>query len=327
MAASCAPARSPHSANTAGPTSPALAKQEGRGFGAGDVELDWAIAEAFAQTDRPDDASAVYRAIIDAPNATNVERLATIQKAQSLLPNAEAERLIAAVVARGGADQLAPIALDITGARLTAILNDTTTIVLADEALAAFVDHARTAREPNQAALLAWYFYKRHDDQAALTWFKLAIARGGDAMVAHGLAQTLRRLGLKREAEEVAYAWREPLVNNDILFIDTLEGELTLDPPPPIETERLARYARVTLDMASGEGAQALAWYAYNTCRFDTAVDWFKRAMAWYPKETTALGYAITLRRLKRSRAFFRNRQSLRWAFSESRRACHRGDA
>ena len=79
----------------------------------------------------------------------------------------------------------------------------------------------------------------------------------------------------------------EPLVNNAILFIDVLEGELTKPVPPAIEPERLSRYARVTLESRSGEGAQALGWYAYNSCQFETALDWFHRASAWLPKEAT----------------------------------------
>ncbi len=74
--------------------------------------------------------------------------------------------------------------------------------------------------------------------------------------------------------------------------------------PPAIEPERLRRYAEVTAATASGEGAQALAWYAYNTCQFDAALAWFRRAVAWYPKEATVYGYALALQRAGQQRAF-----------------------
>ncbi len=102
----------------------------------------------------------------------------------------------------------------------------------------------------------------------------------------------------------MAYAWREPLVNNALLFIDILERDLTRATPPAIEPERLRRYAEVTAATASGEGAQALAWYAYNTCQFDAALAWFRRAVAWYPKEATVYGYALALQRAGQQRAF-----------------------
>jgi cellulose synthase operon protein C len=62
--------------------------------------------------------------------------------------------------------------------------------------------------------------------------------------------------------------------------------------PPHIEPARIARYAQVTMKTQSGEGAQGLAWYAYNNCEFDTAMEWFQRAVAWFPKQDTVYGYA-----------------------------------
>jgi len=66
----------------------------------------------------------------------------------------------------------------------------------------------------------------------------------------------------------------------------------------------LIRYAKVTLEARSGEGAQALGWYAYKSCQFETALDWFRRASAWLPRETTILGQAVSLQRLKKTRDF-----------------------
>src|SRR5262249_55424848 len=71
-----------------------------------------------------------------------------------------------------------------------------------------------------------------------------------------------------------------------------------------IDQARVARYAAVTQQTASGEGAQALAWYAYNSCQFNVALEWFRRAVAWFPKEGSVFGYALTLRRLKRNQEF-----------------------
>jgi hypothetical protein len=114
----------------------------------------------------------------------------------------------------------------------------------------------------------------------------------------------LLKLGRRREAEDVAYAWREHLANNMILFIDILETDLTREVPPFVEPARLARYAQVALKTQSGEGAQALAWYAYNSCQFETALEWFQHAVAWFPKEATVYGHALALQRLKRHRDF-----------------------
>ncbi|OAS23135.1 hypothetical protein [Methylobacterium platani] len=269
-------------------------------FEAGEAEVAWAAAEALARTDRAPEAVALFGRALAAAGAGADDRRAGLLRALPLLPMAEIDRLAAAIPA----GDLAPIRIDLIRARLSAVLHDEAGQAVAPDELAAFQAYAETAPEPDQAGLVAWYALKRSDLPEALAWFKRAIARGGDAMVAHGLAHTLLRLGLRREAEDVAYAWREPLVNNSLLFIDILERDLTRADPPAIEPERLRRYAEVTAATASGEGAQALAWYATNTCQFEAGLAWFRRAVAWFPKETTVYGYALALRRAGQHRAF-----------------------
>lgn len=266
----------------------------------GEAEAAWTIAEALARTDRAPEAIALFGLALASPGTGADERRAGLLRALPLLPMAEIDRLAAGIPA----DALAPIRIDLIRARISAVLHDEAGQAVAPEDLAAFQAYAEAAPEADQAGLVAWYAFKRSDLPEALAWFKRAIARGGDAVVAHGLAHTLLRLGLRREAEDVAYAWREPLVNNALLFIDILERDLTKAEPPAIEPERLRRYAEVTAATASGEGAQALAWYAYNTCQFDAALPWFRRAVAWFPKEATVYGYALALQRAGQQRAF-----------------------
>ena len=269
-----------------------------------DVESVWRIADGLAATGATEDAFDLYKSVLDG-SADAGARLATIQKAMSHLKMEQAERLIAmGRSSQEGVSEFEAIRLDITRARIAAFLHDepAQTPTLAD--LNAFQAYARKSGDPGQTGLLGWYAYKRRQFREALEWFKLAIARGGDAMVAHGLAHTLRELNMLREAEEVAYAWRDRFVGNELLFIDVLERKLTLANPPFIEPARIERYAKVVIGSASGEGAQGLAWYAYNSCQFDTALEWFQRAVAWMPSETTVFGYALTLQRLKRQRPY-----------------------
>ena len=267
-----------------------------------DVELAWVVAEGLARSDRQPEAFALYGAILTRRSDPR-ERSATIQKAIGLLPMADVELLLAmGKTDTAGAPEFAALALDITRGRIGAVLRDERKTALDPAELAAFDARARASDKADDAALIAWLALKQNRPADALGWFKLAIAQGGDAMVAHGLAHSLLRLGKRREAEEVAFAWREPLVNNAILFIDVLESDLTQPDPPELEPDRLARYARVTLESRSGEGAQALGWYAYHACQFETALDWFQRASAWQPKEATVYGLALSLQRLKRGK-------------------------
>jgi cellulose synthase operon protein C len=275
-----------------------LADDNGLGGGTSDIELLWVVAEAFARTERATEAAAPYAFVLK--NRTDSsERTATIQKALALLSMADAEKLIAmGRIGPDGRSEFDVIRVDIARARIAAFLrNDPAKSVDAAD-LAAVEAAARQASDAGQPRLLAWYAYRLGQFDGALDWFKLSLDRQGDAMTAHGMALTMLKLGSRREAEEVAYTWREQLANNMILFIDILETDLTKQVPPYVEPERLARYAQVTLKTQSGEGAQGLAWYAYNSCQLQTAHEWFARAVAWFPKEATVYGYGLTLQRL-----------------------------
>ena len=270
-----------------------------------DIDLLWTVAEAFAKTKQTSDAVDFYKSIL----STNREaplRVATIQKAMSVLRMSDVEELLAmARTDATGFNEFGGLWLDITRGRISAFLHDERKEPIAESDLRTFEQYAKAEKDPNQPGLVAWYYYKTKSYSQALEWFKHSISRGGDPMIAHGLAHSLRELGLYRETEEVAYAWREPLVNNAILFIDILERDLTKPVPPFIEPERLLRYAQVTMDGASGEGAQALAWYAYNSCQYNVALEWFERAVAWLPKEATVYGYALTLQKVKKTKEFW----------------------
>ena len=279
-----------------------LFKGSGIAWAKDDAEALWVIAEAYARENDCGEAYVVYSSILSGHDDPN-ERRATIEHAIALVPMSSVEKLVAMGRRDAqGASEFAPIAIDLTRARISAFLHDEPANAVGADELRAFEDFVRAEHDPNEPGLVAWYAFKQRDYPLALDWFKLAIGQGGDAMIAHGLAHTLRRLGRKREAEEVAYAWREPLVNNAILFIDLLEEDFTKERPPTIEWARVARYAQVTMATESGEGAQALGWYAYNTCQYPQALQWFTRAVAWLPKEATAYGYALALERMHRGK-------------------------
>ena len=279
-----------------------LFKGSGIAWAKDDAQALWVIAEAYARENDCGEAYVVYSSILTGHDDPN-ERRATIEHAIALVPMSSVEKLVAMGRRDAhGASEFAPIAIDLTRARISAFLHDEPANAVGADELRAFEDFVRAEHDPNEPGLVAWYAFKQADYPMAFDWFKLAIGEGGDAMIAHGLAHTLRRLGLRREAEEVAYAWREPLVNNAILFIDLLEEDLTKGRPPAIEPARVARYAQVTMATESGEGAQALGWYAYNTCQYPQALQWFTRAVAWLPNEATAYGYALALERMHRGK-------------------------
>ena len=279
--------------------------QDGFGGDRADVDLQWTVAETYARMKRTDEALAIYQSLMRTLIDSN-ERIATIRKAMDTLRITDVEPLFASLnTDEQGRTELASLANDITQARISAYLHDERAERIPDAEFKSFQEHVRGLDEPNQIGLVGWYYLKNKSSRDALEWFKLSLERGGDAMIAHGLANALRDLGLRRETEEVSFAWRSALINNSILYIDILETELTQPLPPFIEPERLMRYAQVTMDMASGEGAQALGWYAYNTCQYEVAREWFERAVAWYPKEATVYGLILASQRTKRMKEVF----------------------
>ena len=269
-----------------------------------DIDIAWYVAEAYARIGRTAAAASVYRGILERQSETAL-RLATIQKAMANLPMAQVETLLAlGRAAADGSSEFKPIQSDITRSRIAAFLHGETDMRVPPAELASFGESARRLGDAGQISMLGWYAHRRRQFREALDWFKAAIARGGDSTVAHGLALSLIEIGQEREAEEVAFAWRGPSLENTILYIDLMARRLTQSPAVPLEPHRTDRFAKVVLAASSGEGAQALGWYAYNSCQYETALEWFERAAAWMPREPVILGYALTLARLKRTREY-----------------------
>jgi tetratricopeptide (TPR) repeat protein len=270
-----------------------------------DIDIAWLIAEAYAHLGQTRAAAAAYRVILESHSETAL-RIATLQKAMVNLPIADVEPLISmGQLTKDGTNEFLPIRDDITVARIVAFLHNKPAAPVDPADLAAFGDHAQKLGSPDLLGLLGWYGLGRHQFSEAFEWFKAAIAHGGDAVVAHGLALTLDAMGQEREAEEVTYAWREPFINNAVFYIDILHRVLTRAYDVPVDPLRVDRFAKLVLATSSGFGAEALAWRAYNSCQWDAALDWFERAAAWKPRESVIYGYALTLQRLKRMREYF----------------------
>ena len=281
-----------------------LAAEQLKGGIANDAELSWVVAEGYARCDRKAEAKAIFSRVLQRSAEAN-ERRTTILKALALLPMRDVEQFLEmGRKTEGGASEFADLANDLTRGRILAFLRGEREEAIDPVQLAAFEASAEMGQGSEAAELIAWLALRENRLDAALKWFQLARARSGDPTSAHGLAQTLWRLGRMREAEDIAFNSRESVPANMILFIDMFESQLTKAAVQPIEADRLIRYAKVTLEARSGEGAQALGWYAYKSCQFETALDWFRRASAWLPRETTTLGQAVSLQRLKKTRDF-----------------------
>ncbi|MBJ3777695.1 tetratricopeptide repeat protein [Acuticoccus mangrovi] len=266
----------------------------------------WAVAEAFAETGRPKRAYDAYAYIINTCKDQQQARASSLQKAADTLDasyvtdlfnlgatdetgqneflNARLD-IIRGVVARGGQDaqQTAP-----------------------DEWLELLADHARTGENLQDAMLVGFYLYRHGAPQEAAQWFRFALDNGLGSDAAEGYIVALRAIGDREDeflAREVAYQWREQTPELMESYLDAMATVLTADATSEpsifdVEQASVDRFVPVVIQQRDPNGAQALGWYAFNTCQFIIAEEWFITSANWVPTESAIYGLALARLRL-----------------------------
>ena len=153
------------------------------------------------------------------------------------------------------------------------------------------------------AQALAWYRMGRKDYAAAVDMFKSSILWStdgkGDAKASEGYARALRALGRYEEAETAALNFYE---DNDAmrgLYIEIVAEKLSKSTSVYAASEEsLRRFAAAITRDSSANGAQALAWYSFNIGQVRPAIAWFEKAMSYEPSEGSAVGLALSYKKL-----------------------------
>ncbi len=262
------------------------------------VDVMWRVAEAFAKTDQLDRSRDVYTYLLtNCPNPG--ERLATLQKALSLLPDNQIAELLRYERKTGAEiDNFDSIRDELARRRVEAASNDGRTTATPED-LAAVERLARSSDEAGPVLVLGWYNYHHDNPARALDLFKTALDRKGGPKAAEGYAMSLRALERLVEAEAFAYEWREQAPENMKVYLDIATALLSQDPPPRLDARVVARIVPVVTGQRFPDGAQALGWYSYNTNQFQTARDWFRQALSWKADdEPSAYGQALSTQRL-----------------------------
>jgi tetratricopeptide (TPR) repeat protein len=263
------------------------------------VDALWRVAEAFAKTDKADRARDAYHYIL--VNCSDPgERLATVQKASVLLPDADVRDLLR--LERTGPDgksEFAPVRLDLARTRVGKAAQDPTIAVEPDE-LASVERLAQDGSSPDDALVVGYYHYGHGDPARSLDWFRKAVDRKGEARAAEGYALALLELKRFAEAEAAAEPWRTATPANTKAYLTSITALFSQTPPPRVEAAVLARGSRAVAEARDATGAQALGWYAYNIGQIPTAADWFATALQWRTdNEPAAFGLALSRQRLK----------------------------
>ncbi|MBB4038532.1 tetratricopeptide (TPR) repeat protein [Microvirga flocculans] len=268
------------------------------------VDVLWRVAEAFARTDQPDRTRDVYTYLLT-NCADPGERLATLQKALSLLTDQQVTDLLQFERKTGETpDDFSSIRDELARRRVERASLDSKTIA-APEDLAVVERLIQKSDEAGPVLILGWYNFHHGNPSRALELFKTALDRNGGTKAAEGYAMSLRALNRLVEAEAFAHEWRDRAPENMKIYLDVATALLSQDPPPRLDAQVVARIVPVVMVQRFTDGAQALGWYSYNTQQFRTARDWFRTALNWKPDdEPSAYGLALSTQRLNERATF-----------------------
>jgi cellulose synthase operon protein C len=262
------------------------------------VDVLWRVAEAFARTDQPNRTRDVYTYLLQ--NCANPgERLATLQKALTLLPEQQVTALLQFERKTGESpDDFTAIRDELARRRVERASLDSKVTASAED-LAVVERLIQNTNEAGPVLILGWYNYHHGNPARGLELFKTALDRNGGTKAAEGYAMSLRALERLSDAEAFAYEWRERAPENMKIYLDVATALLSQDPPPRLDPPVIARIVPVVTAQRFSDAAQALGWYSYNTEQIRTARDWFRTALTWKADdEASAYGLALTTQRL-----------------------------
>ncbi|WP_275785944.1 cellulose synthase [Pararhizobium gei] len=264
-----------------------------------EVDVLWRVAEAFFHTGKPQRASDAYAYVLNNCPAPG-ERLATVQKAASLLPLKSIEDLMSKEkTAPDGTGEFEAIRDDLAR-RFVAEGNADEKLVIAPQYVSRVEQLAEKNGLPSDALLLGWHYLPRGDSVAAEKWFRRARDKEDSATASQGLALILIERKMPLEAEDVIYRWRDASPEAKAVYLAATANLLAVDPPLAIKPEVLRRIATETVKSRDPATAQQFGWYARALNQPKTAVQWFKTALGWkLDDEPSAYGLAITYLQLE----------------------------
>jgi tetratricopeptide (TPR) repeat protein len=259
----------------------------------GDVDVLWRVAEAFSRTGRSDRARDAYLYVLkncDKPD----ERLASVQKASTLLARKDLESLLAEErKTPDGQGEFDSVRASIARNSLAEAGKDSR-LTVSQEDLALVEKLADRDKRVPDDLLLGWYYLRRDNTQSAQTWFRKAYEAEKSAATAQGLALSLVDAKQPAEAEDVLYQWRDDNADTRKVYQAAVANLLAQDPPPDLSPEKLDRMSRAIVATRSTPAAQQFGWYADALNQFRTAAQWFALVLSWTPAdEPSAYGLAL----------------------------------
>ncbi|MEM9221914.1 MAG: hypothetical protein AAGB11_05875 [Pseudomonadota bacterium] len=283
-----------------------IAEQNERILTCNDVDSIWRVAEAFAQTERPQRAFDAYAYVINSCLDQEAERGASLQKAAATLdPSYVTELFALGRTDAQGNNEFANARLDIIRGAVARGGNNPSALV-PEEWLLLLAENARTGADLRDAMLVGVYVLRQGAPVEAAQWFRFALDRGLGADAAEAYVDALRATGNLEDqtlAREVAYQWRTQTPELMEAYLNAMATTLTSEGVGEngfieVEQEAVDRYVPIVIEQRDANGAQALGWYAFNTCQFIIAEEWFISSANWVPTESAVFGLALSRQRL-----------------------------
>lgn len=263
-----------------------------------EVDVLWRVADAFAQTKRPDRARDAYLYVLKNCDSAP-ERLATVQKAVSGLPYDIAQELLSFErTAPGGGGEFESIGDDLAR-RFVAEGDGDGKLAVDPKYILRLERLVETDGLASDALLLGWYQLRRDNMSAAEQWFRRAHDKEDSASASQGLALTLIARKAHEDAEKVLYPWRDASEDAKATYFAATANLLAIEPPVTLSEEVLSRIAQETTKGRDPATAQQFGWYARAMEQPATAAQWFTTALRWKPDdEPSAYGLALSRNQL-----------------------------
>lgn len=260
----------------------------------GNIDLVWAVAEAFIDTGKESRGLDAYRYILQNCDPAP-ERLATMLKARTMLGAADIENLFGLE----RENEFAPIRVDQARQSVADFLNgvarqvEPSAITLIQETIAV----APTAED---LRLLGYYELQSKRARQARGLFQQAVDIDPSPDSIAALALSLTQLRDLVKAEELLAEHRFDSPALEAQYLSVANSLLSGEPPRRLEPDVLDRIIEAINDAEDFAGAQALGWYAFNYGQTQTASRWFQKALEYNPNyEPAAYGLLVASQKMQ----------------------------
>lgn len=253
----------------------------------------WRLAEAFASTGNTQRAVDAYSYVL-ANCSDAAQRLATVQKAMTLLDRAALDPLLA--LERKDADgrgEFSELRIDLARRAVAASLEEGAEAPMPED-IALLEQAARDNNNTEDLQLLGWSELAQGRTDAGRRWFETAMKTDPSAVSAQGLATALLELGDPQAAEDALADYEDANEEVSALYLDAAAALLAVQPRIELEDAVLSRIVAAIMRARQANAAQELGWYASDFQQPETAAEWFTLALRWQPDlEPAAYGLMV----------------------------------